>query len=714
MMKKLIRDNLITPHFALVVIVATFCLFYFFYKQVSLEPQVSATFFFSKKSQIYKNDALVYKKFLVGDSIVLSMPTKNIREPDYLRLVDELTNKIKKIPGVISVQSITQGPPSLDAAIENPMWKRLLDSGSGQNSLILCFVEVQKITSIVNSIEKILSRTQLKGRRVYLSGIPYIIDEIRKMLSLDMKQFMQGAVAVSAIVVLIIFMSLFVTIGAIFSALTAAALTLFVQHHLGIPVGILTANLGAIVYVLTISHIVFLTSNWRMSNDETRGERLAGAIVTTLPASFWAMLTTLFGFVSLIFVEAKPLQQLGIGGSIGSVAAFLTSFIVFPIFLRFSKLGRSSKVVKSKKFFLPFRLHLGVPIALLLLAGATSVGWLGVGRLNTDPSLLTYFKSTGKIYRGIQVLDVAGGSNPLNFVISNRNGSKLKNEASYERMLQLQNDLENHPAVGSVLSLPVLMSETQKNWLARLIPWGSLLNILSRDKFDKVARGFISKDFSQGLFVIRMKESSYLSNRDRIVRQLMAKPRKYGFRLDLVGGSYYLQSELAKRVKSSMKTGVTALLCLFVVIIFLLSLSFSATLFASLSIAAATATFLGCLGLYKVPIDIISSPSVNVILGLAVDGMIHIILAARRMSQGKGRHIDYEGWIQAVQSQGRAVFVSALVIGTGYSVFVLSNFPPSQRFGLEIVLGTFLAMLMTLLVFPHLSMVFSRKKGQTP
>jgi predicted RND superfamily exporter protein len=40
------------------------------------------------------------------------------------------------------------------------------------------------------------------------------------------------------------------------------------------------------------------------------------------------------------------------------------------------------------------------------------------------------------------------------------------------------------------------------------------------------------------------------------------------------------------------------------------------------------------------------------------------------------------------------------VITAGFGIFLLSNFPPTQRFGFSVVLGAFLSPVATLLVFP--------------
>ena len=710
-MRQFIKRSFVNIYFAGAVLALVGGLFYYFHNYVELTPQISADFFFSKDSKIYRDDASIYRKFKVGDSIIVTLPSGDITTPEYLRFVELLSDELATVDGITSVQSITHGPPDIKSAFQNPMWVRFLDTSSRKNSLIVCFIDNNKVRSIVAKVKRIVRKKTYRGNTIYVSGIPYIIEEIRRMLSHDMKQFVAGATLVSSIVLLIIFLSFFVTLGAMITALAAAALTLVIQQRVGVPVGILTANLGAIVYVLTTSHIVFLTSNWRHDRHEAKNIRLASTITNTLPASFWAALTTVFGFASLIFVEARPLQELGVGGTIGTLCAFALAYLVYPIFLRFSSIGLNKKKGKKPKFFLPFKSGVGIPLAILLVIGAGLMGWVGVRKVNTDPSLLTYFKQKQSIYQGIRAVDRFGGSNPMNFVISHRDGLKLKNKKTYQQMMDLQNDIEAHPSVGNVLSLPILMAESQTNWLARLLPWGSILTILSRDQYGNIARGFVTEDFDQALYMIRMRETGRTIERTRIINQLMAKPKKHGFKLDIVGGPYYMQSELAQKIKKSMKQGILALLLLFTLIIFLLSLSIPITFFAGLSIVATTLVFLGCIGWFEIPVDIISSPAVNIVLGMAVDGMIHIILAARRMSEAKGHRTDRDGWVMAIKSQGQGVLISSVVIAAGFSVFYLSNFPPSQRFGLEIVFGTLVAMVMTLLVLPHLALMIRKRKA---
>ncbi len=686
---------------------------YVFVEKAQLKPQIASDFFFSKTSQIYLNNARIDKKFIVANSLIVSVPGQNIKDKNYLKFIDNLSGELKKIKGVTSVQSLTRGPSNPDIGIQNPLWSRLLDTRSGNSSSIICFIDEKSVKNIVLQMESLQKRLSTPAYPIHISGVPFIIEKMRVMLEKDMKTFLAGAVAVSSVVLLLIFWSLFVTVGCALSALFAASMTLLLQQYMGVSVGVLTANLGAIVYVLTTSHIIFLTSNWRNDLNRNKNRRIASTVTTTFPASFWAMLTTFFGFLSLVFVEAEPLRQLGLGGTVGTILAFLSAYILFPIFLRFSKFN-IDPIEKKKNSFLPLPLWLGMPLAIIIVGVSGYFGFKEYKNINTDPSLLSYFKKDTNLYRGLQHVDRQGGSNPLNFVISSKKHKKLSNKESFEALKSLQRDLENHPAVGSVLSLAVLMEETQKHWLARWLPWGSVLNILSKKQYDEVARGFITKDFNQALFIIRMKESIGIQDRSRVIRQLMVKPGQHNFRLDIVGGTYYLQSELSKKVESSMKTGVGYLLVLFCAIILLVSFSVFSTLFASLSILSLVAAMVAVIGHYRIPFDIISSPAINICLGIAVDGMIHLIMDVKRQSGGRFRRISQSAWRLALARQAWPTFISALAVACGFSVFAISEFPPSQRFGLEIVFGSLVAMVLTLLVLPQVSFLLARKEKPSP
>src|SRR5438046_9418986 len=120
-----------------------------------------------------------------------------------------------------------------------------------------------------------------------------------------------------------------VFLGMLVTFTDSVLLTLLLQSVFGKKIGILTVNLGTIVFVVALSHLVYMTFNWQTLAD--RMHRLgkespdlgADARRMTFTASFWSMICASLGFASLLIVQAKPLRELGFVGVIGSVVAFI-------------------------------------------------------------------------------------------------------------------------------------------------------------------------------------------------------------------------------------------------------------------------------------------------------------------------------------------------------------------------------------------------------
>ena len=118
---------------------------------------------------------------------------------------------------------------------------------------------------------------------------------------------------------------------------------------------------------------------------------------------------------------------------------------------------------------------------------------------------------------------------------------------------------------------------------------------------------------------------------------------------------------------------------------------------------------LGGIGWLHVPMDTISAPATNVCIGIAIDSMIHLGFGVRRAQRdGKKR---WAAWIAGRREQWRGIVYSDVIIAAGFGIFALSNFPPTQRFGLVVVAGTMLDILANLFVLPLLGGAEWKKKS---
>src|SRR5204862_931607 len=239
-------------------------------------------------------------------------------------------------------------------------------------------------------LEQIVHELNARDFRIHIAGPPYVVEMLRRSLAHDFRYFSLTAVVLFGLTMAGLFRSIRLFVGMLCTCASAVLLTLLIQSMLGHQIGVLTVNLGTIVFIVALSHLVYMTFNWqtlaRRLGKESADLAFA-ALRMTFPASFWSMICASLGFGSLLFVEAKPLRELGFGGVLGSVVAFVCAYLMYLPFLRWA-VPHKTKVAEMK----PPRKFWSRRYALLSLGViAVSVGLgFGLTRINIDPSLLDY------------------------------------------------------------------------------------------------------------------------------------------------------------------------------------------------------------------------------------------------------------------------------------------------------------------------------------
>ncbi len=681
-----------------------------FFETVDLTPRVEGDFFFASNDPAVEQVQWIEKNFPSGGgAIFLSVASSDIRSEDYVNVIRSISDEVARLPGVTGVMSLTHGPKKLKDALEGPLWSRLLVDYDSQSTLVFVLTSKQAPPVLIPTLEKIAARWSKEDRKVRISGTPYVSVLIGRYLKKDFRTFTLATFAVFGVGILLIFRSFPVFLGTLVTCGAAIMLSLIVQALLGGSIGILTANLTTIIFVLTQSHIIFLTSNQRVISSSARPGQMAGspaeAMRRTLSASFWCMLTTLLGFASLLLVEAEPLRELGRGGSVGTAIAIVCAYSLYPPFLgaaaRSWSRTRADGSNREPGWWSGF---LARPMVVPAIGIAFFAGLLGgrIAVLDTDPSLLKYFAPGGELYDGLEFIDRTGGTSLLQIVVRDAQGGRLDTEAAHQRMWTYQDRLEIIPSVGAVISLPVLVEEGRsQSRLARWIGMRRLLDAMSSPERGGVADAFVTQDRKHAMYLMRMREAQRELPRGMIIGFMRTLAERSGLEVRAVGSVFFLQGRLSELVGTSLFTGLAGLLGLFFVVAMFVARSLRTGIMMTFSIALVPLGLLGGLATLRVPIDVISSPAANVCIGMAADAMIHLVSAVRR--QGASGRIGWKEWVAARREQGFPILVSSTVVCAGFAIFAFSSFPPNQRFGLSIVFGTLIAAAAALILLPVLA-----------
>lgn len=662
---------------------------------VDLAPRVESDFFFSTEDPQLRSSEEIAARFPSKPQLILRAAAGDVRSPEYAERIGALTKSLAEIEGVASVQSLTRGPSRPAAAFGSPFWGRLLVGRDEKaTNLVALIADDANPTPVVAGVERAASAN---GLEVRISGVPYVVEHIRRALARDLRVFSVAALIAFGLLIGLLFRSARVVLGTLATCLLACAVTLGVLGSVGFSIGVLTANLVTIVFVLTLSHTVFLTSNWTRSRAEGAEGRDAvrAAVHLTFQPSFWQMMTAFLSFLSLLFASAKPLRELGTAGALGTVVALVVAYAFYPPFLRNARTGGGLIERLGKLGSRPAQ-NLTPLLAVLVLLG------LGAWRLSTDPSLMSYFRPDSELSRGLAAIDADGGLSPLSLVVHEAAGERIDSEPAVAKLRALQTLLEKDPAVGVVLSAVPLLEEARKaNALAAFLPSASLLDLLATPSYDRVANSFVTPDRKSAHFFMRMREGGRTEGREVIVERLLGLARESGLEPELAGGLFDLQGKLSALVGRSLFEGLVGLLVLFGLIGWVVARSVRTSLAMLGALALVPLATLGALGWLGMPLDFISSPGAQVAIGIGVDSMIQLAAAARR--SGKRGLPLARAWGQAREEMGGAVVAATLTVALGFGLFALSSFPPTQRFGFAVALGATVAAFAALWVLPRLA-----------
>src|SRR5438067_1663065 len=227
-----------------------------------------------------------------------------------------------------------------------------------------------------------------------------------------------------------------------------------------------------------------------------------------------------------------------------------------------------------------------------------------------------------------------------------------------------------------------------------------MMELMAQPKYARVAKNFVTKDRKHAMFLLRMVEDRRDKDRANVVEYIRAICRKYGFKAELVGGIYYLQGRLAKLVASSLVTGLFWLNLLFIIVAWIVARTVRGTIAMIVSLTLVPLCMLGGIGWFHVPMDVISAPATNVCIGIAIDSMIHLVFGVRRALRDGAT--GWKAWISAREEQWRGIVYSDVIIAAGFAIFVLSDFPPTQRFGVVVLAGCVVDLAANLFVLPLL------------
>src|SRR5438128_158915 len=234
---------------------------------VDLKPVVEENFFFSTSDPGFGQSKKIEQRFPSQPQLVVAVSSSDISSPRYLGRIQKLTQATEAIDGVSAVKSLTAGPKNFQDALASPFWSRLLIAKDRKSSNVIVFTEGGDTGKLVRGIERIAHEMDAKDFRVHIAGTHYVVEILQRSITHDFRYFSLTAIVLFGLTMAAMFRSLRIFLGMFATCASAVLLTLLLQQMFGRRIGILTVNLGTIIFVVAMSHLVYMTFNWQVLAD---------------------------------------------------------------------------------------------------------------------------------------------------------------------------------------------------------------------------------------------------------------------------------------------------------------------------------------------------------------------------------------------------------------------------------------------------------------
>jgi predicted RND superfamily exporter protein len=269
---------------------------------------------------------------------------------------------------------------------------------------------------------------------------------------------------------------------------------------------------------------------------------------------------------------------------------------------------------------------------------------------------------------------------------------------------KLQDFLEAQPEIGKVSSLVQIYQVAADLSGHKLNDFelAFMRKSLGDEIYQQMVAPYLLEDIDEARIQLRAMETAGLRRAD-----LLAKIND--FAINEVGiapqdirytGLLVLYNNMLQSLYKSQILTLGAVFIGIMLMFLVLFRSLKISLIAMLPNFLAAAVVLGGMGLFAIPLDMMTITIAAITVGIGVDHAIHYITRFRREFAVQRNYL--QSMHRAHASIGQALFYTAITIIVGFSILALSNFIPSIYFGLLTGLAMTAALLGSMTLLPKL------------
>lgn len=599
--------------------------------------------------------------------------------------------------------------------------------------------EQEILKQTINSIKALNLKYQDK---LYLGGMSMIANDMIAYVKSDIITYGSSLALILCIMLWFFFRVYRFIILTFLACLSTLVISSGIFAFFGYEITVVSSNYVSLLLIINMSLLIHLLTTYLENLKKFPNAKPKNLILATLLSkaspSFYAVLTTIIGFLSLVFSNIEPIIKLGIIMSIGVSISLLSTFIVFGAFNALFPLPSYPKNMPSwnvlwlktcAKIAIFHRNKIYFTSFLIIIFAI-----VGIINLKVENSFVNYFKDNSDIKQGLLVIDKnLGGTIPLEIIIQ---FNSQKETASDEELSEFEEEftelsqneaywfdsqklrvaknihqhLEKLDNVGAILSLNSLLELTNELKLDSsefIIPF---LYQNSNDNLkSQLFSPYVNIQNNELRFVLRTIDSSPTLHRDTFIKDLqkdlslLLKDENVTL---TINGAMVLYNNLLQTLISSQVDTLSLVVFVIFLVFLIVFRNLRYSFIALFSNLIPLGIIFGIIGVAKIPLDLMGVTIAAISLGIGVDSAIHYIHRFREEIKHKSLQ---DAIIATHASIGSAIYYTTLMIVVGFCAMMSSNFIPTIYFGFLTTLVMLCMLASSLFLLPSLLLSFGKK-----
>ena len=664
-----------------------------------------------------KKVSLELKKDKNIDKILSLFELKEISGKEDYMSVNPAILKIPKTP--IEKESLKK------KLINNEIvYGKVISKDFSKTAIILILKDNSNNETLLKKIDNVFLKYP-GDEDILIGGLPFILNELPKMIQKDMKTLMPIAI----ILMLIMLFYFFRRIKGMLLPFSVVLISIIICFGtlpiFGWKLTLVSILVPIMLIAVANDYGIHVIAKYQELN--TVDSKLSSIeIVSITISSLWKPIlitgiTTVIGLLSLLWHEMIPSKQVGVILSIGITYALLASLLFIPAILSLSKKEKPLyNNSKDKKYIMDKLLtkisHLvtvySKKIIIVTLFISICFG-SGLAFLGLDANPFSYFKKDNPIKIADNTLNKNfGGSQQFSILFQ----GDIKDPKILNKMDYYVSEIKKIKEVGDITSISEMIKEMSK-----------ALNGIEDPLYDKIPKTreavaqylemymmsgdpddfekLVDFDYKNAQIIIRVNDAS-TSNINMINNKI--NELKKDDKSIKTGGFSLILTETGKiMIKGQVSSMIAAFISIFI-IISLLFKSIKAGVLGVIPLFISITILFGFMGLSGMKINIASAMLSSILIGIGIDYTVHFLW--RYKSELKRNKYNYQKAVtKTIETTGRGIIFNALSVMIGFIALMTSDFVPIIQFGYLVVFSVFTCLVGSIILVPSICLIYKPK-----